>query len=76
MVEALAIGYSLKDSLETISLSSVQLSIYPEEPEGVIVHPPTSKHGGQWVYEVRDLPSFQLFIREKLLGISPNATIQ
>jgi anionic cell wall polymer biosynthesis LytR-Cps2A-Psr (LCP) family protein len=62
------LGANLESSQElTPQLTSHQLSIYPELKTGVIWHPPISpKHQKQWVYEIRDLDSFQQEIRDKL----------
>ena len=56
----------LRPHLESISLKSHTLNIYPENKNGTITNPPVSKYKGQWVYEIRDIQNFQMEIQSKL----------
>ena len=67
--EAISTLNYLRPHLETISLNSHTLSIYPENKNGVITNPPVSKYKGQWVYEIRDSKKFQTEVQAKLRAL-------
>ena len=67
--EAISTLNYLRPYLETISLNSHTLSIYPENKDGVITNPPVTKYKGQWVYEIRESKSFQAELQSKLKAI-------
>lgn len=65
--EIIATLKSLYPHKSSIVHHSETISVYPKDPKGVITNPPISKHK-QWVYEVRNLQSFQTEV-QKDLGI-------
>jgi LCP family protein required for cell wall assembly len=58
--------YPLRGSIE---LKQHPISIYPDDPNGIIEHPPQSKYAGQWVYAVRNAEQFKQTVQQTL-GIS------
>lgn len=64
--ELITTGKALFPSRKNISVTPVGLSIYPENPEGLIEHPPTAAYGGQWVYRIRDAEAFPTAVQELL----------
>ncbi len=65
-LEALSTANYLLPYKDQIEFTSHTLSIYPEDPNGVITNPPVNKYSGQWVYEIRNLESFKTEINELL----------
>lgn len=51
---------------ESFSVNTHTLSIFPDDPDGVIVNPPTRETQGEWIYEIRNLDSFRAEAQEKL----------
>jgi len=63
------LGTTLKALLPNrnkIILVPTSLSVYPDDPNGVLENPPRWRYDGQWVYEVRDTETFQNEIIRKL----------
>lgn len=56
--EMIATGKTLYPHRSTISQVPHTLSIYPDDPNGVLVNPPVSKYK-VWVYEVRSSDAFR-----------------
>jgi hypothetical protein len=52
---------------DAISHASSAITVYPEDPNGIIVNPPVTKYK-QWVYEIRDPEKFKTEV-QKDLGI-------
>ncbi len=55
-----------------ISFNGHSLSVFPEDPNGVITNPPTYKHKGEWIYEIRDEDNFRNEIQDKLNVLPEN----
>ncbi len=70
--EAISTLNYLRPLLDSITLTSHTLSIYPADKTGVITNPPVSKYKGQWVYEIRDTKNFQTEVQTKLRAILVN----
>lgn len=66
LLELMAIANTLRVSGKQPELVSVQLPIYPEDPDGVIWHPPVRQYGGQWVYAIRDQEQFARTVQKAL----------
>jgi anionic cell wall polymer biosynthesis LytR-Cps2A-Psr (LCP) family protein len=66
ITELIALGRRLLPHLDTISFSEGSPSIYPNDPQGTITHPPVQKFQNQWVYQIRDLSTFQKEVHQKL----------
>jgi LCP family protein required for cell wall assembly len=64
--EAIGIIHLLLPLKDQIHLSQGAPSIFPQEANGVITHPPVSKYKNQWVYEIRDGQAFQHEVQQKL----------
>lgn len=64
--EAIAIAKKLWPVRQDVSFIGHSLSIYPENPDGVLVHPPLAQYGGQWLYTVRNTEAFQQEIKQAL----------
>ncbi len=70
LTQLIAILKTIADQRTIPELASQQLSIFPDDANGVITHPPASpKQQLQWVYVVRDQQLFAEFVKQKL-GIS------
>lgn len=70
--EALSTLNELLPYTDTFSMTSHNLSIFPENSLGVITHPPVSKYSGEWVYEIPNRTFFQNEVRRKLQSITVN----
>ncbi len=66
MQELLATGKTLHPHLKEIAVSPQNLSLFPDNPGGVIWHPPVSSYNRQWVYAIRDDQAFKKEIADKL----------
>ncbi len=64
--EMVSIGKALYPLRNQISTQSHNISIYPEDENGVIFHPEPRKHKGEWIYLVRDQGPFTSFVQNKL----------
>jgi LCP family protein required for cell wall assembly len=67
VTEAIATGKMLYPHKDAISHASSAITVYPEDPNGIIVNPPVTKYK-QWVYEIRDPEKFKTEV-QKDLGI-------
>lgn len=55
----ISIGLNLGDDMSALKFESLNLSIYPDEEDGVIYHPqPTKKYQDQWIYLIKDQTEF------------------
>lgn len=68
VTEGIATAKKIYPHRDAIKHSSSTISIYPEDPTGVLVNPPINKYK-QWVYEVRNIETFKAEV-QKDLGIS------
>ncbi len=67
ITELIAIAKQLFPLRNTISFQSNAPSIYPENPSGVITHPPLSvKYQNQWVYIIRTTELFKKEVENTL----------
>lgn len=64
--DALSIGKELYPSRNTIHFSTNSLSIYPDVPHGVLMHPPIQQTDNQWTYIIKNQQLFQSEIYDKL----------
>jgi len=64
--EAIAIAKNVFPYREQVSFSGNSVSIYPEDPSGVIFHPPLSAYNGQWLYVIKDETAFRTQIQRSL----------
>lgn len=67
IVELIALSKTLYPYRTTLAFQQESLSIYPEDPNGVIYHPPERNYQNQWVYAIRDQENFKNEIQNKLL---------
>lgn len=67
ITQAIATIKTLLPVKDSLSFTSTQISIYPEDPKGVITNPPVQKYKGQWVYEIRNPELFAQEVQDKLL---------
>lgn len=65
--EGLAILKALLPVRNSIQLTQHELSIFPDDPHGLIEHPLPSKYAGQWVYIVHNPDTFKESV-QKILG--------
>jgi LCP family protein required for cell wall assembly len=70
ITELIGIGKSLYPVRNSIKFSTNAISIFPDNPQGVITHPPVKETKGQWVYTVRDSQKLATEVKQKL-GIAP-----
>ena len=66
--EIIATGKILYPQRSSITFFAHSLTIYPDDPNGHLGHPPLAKYNGQWVYEIRRPDQFQDEIKY-LLGL-------
>ncbi|MDQ3008191.1 MAG: LCP family protein [bacterium] len=67
--EIIALGKEvlpIKDQLNDLSLQGQVLSIYPEDPNGVLFHPESDDLSVPWFYYMRDEAAFLNEVRSKL----------
>lgn len=57
------IGVSLLPKLDAIAFQNEQLPVSPESEHGVIYHPPTWQHAGQWIYLAEDHQTFKAYFQ-------------
>lgn len=65
VTELIATGKALYPHKDTIAQKPHTLSIYPEDPNGVLTNPPIPKYK-VWVYELRDPAKFKLGVAQDL----------
>lgn len=66
VTDALATAKVLLPQAQSLELQGHGLSIYPQEPQGVIYHPPEWTMNGAWVYRVRDSAALKAEAQTKL----------
>lgn len=67
ITEMIGIGKSLYPVMKNIKFTVGEPSVFPDSPDGSIIHPPVSaKYQQQWVYEVKDPSQFQNEAKQKL----------
>jgi anionic cell wall polymer biosynthesis LytR-Cps2A-Psr (LCP) family protein len=66
--ELVALGRKLYPIRDSIKFTSNVPSIYPEDKNGVIWHPPVWQYKGEWVYALRNPEVFKLEVKDKLLN--------
>jgi len=66
--ELIAIGNKLYPARENLSFTGNNLTIYPDDENGVIWHPPEWQYNGEWVYAVRDDDQLRQYIQANLKG--------
>jgi anionic cell wall polymer biosynthesis LytR-Cps2A-Psr (LCP) family protein len=66
MTDAIALGKILWPYKNNLKFEGETLSIYPEDPNGSLVHPNPNQYNGQWLYIVRDQEVFVNEIKAKL----------
>lgn len=49
-----------------ITFSGTGVSVYPDDENGVLFHPPLSAYRGQWLYVIRDIDAFKQEVQAKL----------
>ncbi|HYD35331.1 MAG TPA: LCP family protein [Vitreimonas sp.] len=65
--EGLATAKSLWPHKDAITYTGNSLSVYPDDPQGVLINPPlTARYQNQWIYQVRDSEQFKLEVAQKL----------
>ncbi len=64
--ELVATGRVLLPVRQQLHFESHGLSIYPDDPDGVIEHPPQQAYDGQWVYIIRDQAAFETYVDRQL----------
>jgi LCP family protein required for cell wall assembly len=65
--ELVALGRKLYAVRDNLSFEGNSLSIYPDNDEGVIWHPPEWQYKGEWVYAIRGEEEFSNYVQEVLL---------
>lgn len=58
LTEAIGLIRQLWPTRNNIDFVGHSFSIYPEDPQGALVHPPEQKYYGQWLYIIRDQDVF------------------
>jgi len=66
--ELIALGRKLYPVRDSLSFTGHSLSIYPDDENGVIWHPPERQYKGEWVYAIRDQVKFSEFVQQVLLN--------
>jgi len=66
VTEAIATAKVILPMVKDIKFSGQNLSLYPENTQGVIYHPPEASTNGAWIYKVRNLKALQQEVQQKL----------
>ncbi|MFZ1721737.1 MAG: LCP family protein [Microgenomates group bacterium] len=66
--EAMSTVFMILKQNAELELINTQLPVYPDDPNGVIEHPPISEYNNQWVYKITDNEKFAATL-QNLLGI-------
>lgn len=66
MTELLAIAKTLYPIKDQVAFQGHSLSIYPQDANGVLFHPPESTTGGLWLYKIRNSELFTAEVQSKL----------
>ncbi len=66
LVELIALAKTLYPHRSTLEFVGQTLSIFPDNPQGVLTHPPLTQYNGQWVYIDRALEKFRHEVTSKL----------
>jgi len=66
--ELIAIGNKLYPARDNLVFTGHSISIYPDDENGVIWHPPLWQYNGEWVYAVLDNDQLRQYIQDKLKG--------
>lgn len=64
--ELIGLARKLYSAKNSIKFSTNVPSIFPDDTNGVVWHPPVWQYQGEWVYAVKDLESFKLEVKNKL----------
>ena len=67
LTELVSISKAIFPYRSDFKIENRSLSIYPDNPQGVIEHPTGNFYQNQWVYEIRNLDQFRAEIKTKLL---------
>jgi len=67
--ESISIGKAILPDVSGLEFVSTSLTEYPDDPGGVITHPPqtVNRYQNQWVYVIPDLAAFQKYVKEALV---------
>jgi LCP family protein required for cell wall assembly len=68
--EVIATGRAMIPHRKVISFSTENISVFPEDPNGVIYNPPRSPANPQWIYQIRDEDLFKQEFQNKLYSQS------
>lgn len=66
VTELLATAKVLLPYRSQIEFHGGGLPIFPDDPSGVLYHPPESTTQGAWVYRIKDMQAFKTKVREML----------
>lgn len=64
--DAIKISSSLLAKGDMPVFANTNLSIYPDDDNGVITHPSPNLYNGQWVYVIRNREQFEQYIKQNL----------
>lgn len=64
--ELIATAKVLYPNKHTITFEGRSLSIYPQDTNGVLYHPPENTTRGMWLYKIKDVRLFQQEVQTKL----------
>lgn len=65
--EAVSIGKKLIPFRSSLVFKSENISIYPDDSQGAIFHPPLNQSANQWVFKIRDQQLLQKELKMELL---------
>lgn len=65
--EVVALGKLLLPFRNSIAVSSSEITIYPDDPNGLIEHPAISKTDNQWVYSIKNSEEFRKKVYDMLI---------
>ena len=65
--EAVAFGKILFPHRQNIEFTSHPVTIYPENSDGIIEHPPVASTNNQWVYTIKDSEQFKQYFNDMLM---------
>jgi LCP family protein required for cell wall assembly len=64
--ELIATARTIWPIRQQLKMNNYQLPIYPDDPNGIIFHPPVWQTQNQWVYKIRDPQLFKSFVSKMI----------
>lgn len=63
---SISLALQVLPQIDSLVFSQSVLPVYPDDEDGVILHPNPIGYNNMWVYTIREIEPFQTYIKEKL----------